>query len=143
MGLRKSDIEREQRRRLTEVIYLGEAETVYWHFLRKFYKFKSRVGSVTIHVKDLPVSRRLYGDVVIRFLERHNIPFQVSFSRRNKLRRVTVLAIPALKKIVSPDQEDRVILELYSIIKELLHEYSKEGLENRRKRPIKAKQEAN
>jgi hypothetical protein len=141
MRLRKADIERERRKRLTEAIYLSEAETIYWHFLNKFNKFKSRVGSVTIRVKGFPVSRRLYGDAVIRFLERHNIPFQVSLARKDKLRRVTVLDIPTLKKIVKPSNSENVIKELYDIIEELLNMYSVEGLANRKKRINKAKQE--
>jgi hypothetical protein len=143
LRLRKADIERERRKRLTEAIYLSEAETIYWHFLNKFNKFKSRVGSVTIRVKGFPVSRRLYGDAVIRFLERHNIPFQVSLARKDKLRRVTVLDIPRLKQLIQPEKKEKVIEELYNIIKELLNMYSVEGLVNRKKRINKAKQEEN
>ena len=140
MRLRKADIERERRKRLTETIYLGEAETVYWFFLNKFNKFKSRAGSITIRVRGFPVSRRLYGDAVIRFLERHNIPFQVSLARKDKLRRVTVLDIPKLKKIIKPSNSEKIIGELYEIIEELLNEYSVEGLANRKKRGNKARQ---
>jgi hypothetical protein len=141
MRIRKIDIERERRKKIIRTIYLGQADIIYFRFLDKFNKFKSRAGSVTIHVKSSPVSRRLYGDVVIRFLQKHGIPFQVSYARKNFLRRITVLDIPKLKNIISPDREEKVILELYNIIKELLNEYSAEGLFYREKRKAQAKQE--
>jgi hypothetical protein len=125
LRLKKEEIERERKKTLLKTIYLGEAETVYWHFLYKFYKFKSKTGSITIRVKSFPISRRFFGDVVIRFLQRHGIPFQVSYARKNFLRRITVLDIPKLKQIIEPS--DDVIEELYSIIEELLNEYSNEG----------------
>ena len=129
--LNKEEIERERKKTLLKTIYLMEAETVYWSFLYKFYNFKSKTGSITARVKGFPISRRFYGDVVIRFLERHNIPFQVGYARKGFLRRITVLDIPKLKQVIESSED--VIKELYDIIKELLNEYSSEGRKRNRK----------
>jgi hypothetical protein len=134
MGKTRSE---SRQRELTKTTYLLNADFVYKFCLMKFYYFKSKVGSVSMRVKGMPVSRRFFGDVVIRFLQRHRIPFQVSYARKTFLRRITVLDIPRLKQLIQPENEEKVIEELEDITLELLNEYSREGAMARQRRKAK------
>jgi hypothetical protein len=126
-------------RKLAEVFrekYLySHAETVA-RFLDKFAKFKSKTGSVTIRIHSLPIPKQLVGDMIIRYLEKHNIPYTVSVVRvagSGFTRRITVLDIPRFKEIYYSSGGE-LLDELVEILEELEVEYSIRGSQSARKK---------
>jgi hypothetical protein len=119
-------------RKLAEVVrerYLSaHAETAY-SVLEKLAMFKSKTGSVTIRVPpSLP--RQLIGDMVIKFLEKHGIPFTVTVIRKSGsgfTRRITVLDIPKYKELFNSIPELEALSQLAEILEELEVEYSIRG----------------
>lgn len=114
---------------------LSHAETI-TRFLDKFTMFESKTGSVTIRIHSLPIPKQLIGDAVIRYLEKHNIPYTVSVVRvagSGKTRRITVLDIPKFKEIYYSGQ-DQLLEELVEILEELEVEYSVRGSQSARKK---------
>ena len=111
------------------------AETIA-RFLDKFAKFKSKTGSVTIRIGSLPIPKQLVGDVIIRYLEKHNIPHTVSVVRvsgSGNTRRIAVLDIPKFKEIYNSSQ-GQLLEELVEILEELEVEYSIRGSQSARKK---------
>lgn len=113
----------------------SHAETIA-RFLDKFSSFKSKTGSVTIRIGSLYIPKQLVGDVIIRYLEKHNIPHTVTFVRvagSGSTRRITVLDIPRFKEIYYSSQ-GRLLEELVEILEELEVEYSIRGRQSAKKR---------
>jgi len=126
-------------RKMAEVIrekYLfSHAETVA-RFLDRFTGFKSKTGSVTIRIGSLPIPKQLVGDVIIRYLEKHNIPYTVKVVRvsgSGYTRRITVLDIPMFKEIYYSGQAN-LLEELVEILEELEAEYSIRGSQSAKRK---------
>jgi hypothetical protein len=114
---------------------LSHAETI-TRFLDKFTLFESKTGSVTIRIGSLPIPKQLVGDVIIRYLEKHNIPYTVNVVRvsgSGYTRRITVLDIPRFKKIYY-SRQDKLLEELVDILEELEAEYSIRGSQSAKRK---------